>query len=60
LMKSAFTDRGVKWATNFVVNARSWEIRVAAKTNRLVELQYTKRFTIQLFIFYLITQYSYS
>jgi hypothetical protein len=27
---------GVKWATNFVVNARSWEIRSAAKTNWMV------------------------
>jgi hypothetical protein len=60
LTKTAFADQGVKWATNFVVNARSWEIRVAAKTNRLVELQYMKRFTMQLSIFYLSRQYSYS
>jgi hypothetical protein len=49
----AFADRGVKWAKNFVVNTRSWEIRVAANTNRLVELQCMKRFTIQFSVFYL-------
>jgi hypothetical protein len=56
--QTAFADRGVKWATDFVVNAKSWEIRVAAKTNRLFELQYTKRFTIKFAIFYLTTKYS--